>query len=69
MTPKLFTFCDSENNLCYVNLNNVDIIKFIETPNSYLKQVCIRYTSGATINYEVRERTVNVMKETLKHFM
>lgn len=67
MTPSLLTFCDVHDNLRYVNLNTLEVIKFYK-PGYNTTRVAIRYNSGTVIDYEVFNKTADIMKENLKCF-
>ena len=68
MTPTLLTFCDVRGDLRYVNLNNVEVIKFNNKPNIALETVSIRYHSGEVISCELRPETGAVIKKKLNQF-
>ncbi len=68
MTPTLLTFCDINNHLRYVNLNNIEVIKFSTPSNIMMEKMIVRYLSGVTLTYEVREEAVTSIKKKLNQF-
>lgn len=68
MTPTLLTFCDINNALRYVNLNNVEVIKFQNPSNIMTERIIIRYCSGEAISCDVREEAATAIKKKLNQF-
>ena len=68
MTPTLLTFCDINNHLRYVNLNNIEVIKFSTPSNIMMEKMIVRYLSGEALTYEVREDTATSIKKKLNQF-
>lgn len=68
MTPTLLTFCDERGDLRYVNLNNVEVIKFVNKPNIFIETMTIRYMSGEVLNHELRAETGTAIKKKLNQF-
>lgn len=68
MTPTLLTFCDERGDLRYVNLNNVEVIKFVNKPNIFIETMTIRYKSGEVLNHELRAETGTAIKKKLNQF-
>lgn len=69
MTPTLITFCDVDNNLRYVNINNIEIIKFADSRNFGVEKMCIRYRSGVVIECGVSPAVATIIKKKLNSFV
>lgn len=68
MTPTLLTFCDERGDLRYVNLNNVEVIKFANKPNIFTETMTVRYMSGEVINHELHANASTLIKKKLSQF-
>lgn len=69
MTPTLITFCDITDNLRYVNINNIEVIKFTDSRNSTMEKMYIRYRSGVVIECGVSSSTASIIKKKLNSFV
>ena len=69
MTPTLITFCDVDNNLRYVNINNIEVIKFADSRNFGIEKMCIRYRSGVVIECGVSPAVATIIKKKLNSFV
>lgn len=69
MTPTLITFCDIDNNLRYVNVNNIEVIKFADSRNFGVEKMCIRYRSGVVIECGVSPAVATIIKKKLNSFV
>lgn len=69
MTPTLITFCDVDNNLRYVNINNIEVIKFADSRNFGVEKMCIRYRSGVVIECGVSPAVATIIKKKLNSFV
>ena len=69
MTPTLITFCDIDNNLRYVNVNNIEVIKFADSRNFGIEKMCIRYRSGVVIECGISPAVATIIKKKLNSFV
>lgn len=69
MGTQLINFCDINGDLRYVNLNNVEVLKFADSPNIVTEKLHIRYKSGTVIIYELRKHTTETLKKRLNDFL
>lgn len=69
MTPTLISFCDIDNNLRYVNINNIEVIKFADSRNLNTEKMCIRYRSGVVIECGVSPSVATIIKKKLNSFV
>lgn len=69
MTPTLITFCDIDNNLRYVNVNNIEVIKFADSRNFGVEKMCIRYRSGVVIECGISPAVATIIKKKLNSFV
>lgn len=69
MTPTLITFCDVDNNLRYVNVNNIEVIKFADSRNFGIEKMCIRYRSGVVIECGISPAVATIIKKKLNSFV
>ena len=68
MTPTLISFCDVNNDLRYINLNNVEIIKFTCIPNIMMDKMTVRYKDSEVIHYEIRKSATEILTKKLNTF-
>lgn len=68
MTPSLLAFCDAKGDLRYINLNNVEVIRFDNVPNIMTERLVVRYKSGTVLNYELLTQSTEVLKKKLNTF-
>ena len=69
MTPTLISFCDIDNNLRYVNVNNIEVIKFADSRNLNIEKMCIRYRSGVVIECGISSAVATAIKKKLNSFV
>ena len=69
MTPTLISFCDIDNNLRYVNINNIEVIKFVDSRNFNMEKIYIRYRSGVAIECGISSTVATIIKKKLNSFI
>lgn len=69
MTPTLISFCDIDNNLRYVNINNIEVIKFVDSRNFNMEKIYIRYRSGVIIECGISSTVAEIIKKKLNSFI
>lgn len=68
MTPTLLAFCDANNDLRYINLNNVEVIRFSSPSNVMTDRITVRYHDGTAITYDIRNTTTELIQKKLNCF-